>query len=93
MPAVKLGQETLVWVRRLLGSKIAVKTQRETKLKRSRRVAIIATILAGILLKITCEKMIVLWSTGTPTATDMNVAVLSCIGGLIALYVAVESAR
>ena len=53
---------------------------------------IIATIAASILLKLGFDKIIELWNNGTLPTSSIYVAVFSWILGLIALFVALDSA-
>jgi hypothetical protein len=63
---------------------------RPKRRSRSRRLALISTIIASILLKLGCDKAIELWSRSSPSKQLICVALLSWIFGLIALFVALD---
>jgi exosortase/archaeosortase len=68
---------------------MASKNQR---LRASRRLALVAGIVASIFLKLTIEKVIELWTVGTLPTPSIYVLVCCCALGLISLFVAFEKA-
>ena len=68
-------------------------TRHRTKAPRSRKLALVMSILASILLKLGVDKIIELFSNGTLATHSIYVALFSCIFGLIAIFVALNNAN
>jgi hypothetical protein len=66
---------------------------RTTTRNGSRKLALIATIIASLLLKLGIDKIVELVSNGTLTTPSIYVALFSCILGLISLFVALSNAN